>query len=114
MRAPWKRPSLMNFQRGALTWRARIAGPGREAPARRGYTARMTDLPPLILDISRSIRDEGGQAFLVGGWVRDLEMLRLQGVAGMPAADELDLEVYGLPVERLVSALGRHGEVKLV
>jgi len=74
----------------------------------------MTDLPPLILDISRSIRDEGGQAFLVGGWVRDLEMLRLQGVAGMPAADELDLEVYGLPVERLVSALGRHGEVKLV
>src|SRR5262245_3188984 len=74
----------------------------------------MGDLSPLILDISRSIRDEGGQAFLVGGWVRDLEMLRLQGAAGMPAADELDLEVYGLPVERLVSLLGRYGEVRLV
>lgn len=74
----------------------------------------MTPLPPLILELSRSLRAEGGQAFLVGGWVRDLEMLRLQGVPGMPAAEEFDLEVYGLPTDRLAFVLGRYGEVRLV
>ena len=74
----------------------------------------MTPLPPLILELCRSLRAEGGQAFLVGGWVRDLEMLRLQGVPGMPAAEEFDLEVYGLPTDRLAFVLGRYGEVRLV
>jgi len=74
----------------------------------------MTPLPPLILELCRSLRAEGGQAFLVGGWVRDLEMLRLQGVPGMPAAEEFDLEVYGLPADRLAFVLGRYGEVRLV
>jgi len=46
--------------------------------------------------------------------VRDLEMLRLQGVPGMPAAEEFDLEVYGLPTDRLAFVLGRYGEVRLV
>jgi len=116
MQTPWKRLSFNNFPGpDHRPGPAGADGTGRWAGgAHFLYTARMTDLPPLILDISRTIRDQGGQAFLVGGWVRDLEMLRLQGIAGMPAADELDLEVYGLPVERLVSALGRHGEVRLV
>jgi len=74
----------------------------------------MATLPPLILDISRSLRAEGGQAFLVGGWVRDLELMRLQEGSGIPNAGELDLEVYGLPAERLASVLGRYGEVRLV
>ena len=74
----------------------------------------MTTLPPLILDLSRRVRSEGGRAYLVGGWVRDLEMVRLQGFPGMPAAEELDLEVYGMPADRLAQLLGRFGEVRLV
>jgi tRNA nucleotidyltransferase (CCA-adding enzyme) len=71
-------------------------------------------LPSLVLDLCKAVRDAGGRAFLVGGWVRDLETRRLQGQAGAPAAGELDLEVYRLPAERLASLLGRFGEVKLV
>jgi len=71
-------------------------------------------LPSLILDLCRAVLDEGGRAFLVGGWVRDLEMCRLQGAAGPPPGSEIDLEVYRLPSDRLASILGRFGEVKLV
>jgi tRNA nucleotidyltransferase (CCA-adding enzyme) len=74
----------------------------------------METLPALILDICRSVRAEGGHAHLVGGWVRDLEMLRLRGLSGMPTAEEFDLEVYGLPADRLASLLGRYGDVRLV
>jgi len=74
----------------------------------------MEPLPPLILELCEAVLDQGGRAFLVGGWVRDLEMRRLQGLAGFPAAGEFDLEVYGLPADRLATLLGRFGEVKLV
>ncbi len=69
---------------------------------------------PLVLALCRSVRDEGGRAFLVGGWVRDLESLRLGLTPGFPATGEYDLEVYHLPAERLAPVLGRFGEVRLV
>ncbi|MBI1951151.1 MAG: HD domain-containing protein [Acidobacteria bacterium] len=74
----------------------------------------MSAIDPLILEICRSVRDAGGRALLVGGWVRDLEALRLQGRPGVPATGEYDLEVYHLPAGRLAALLGRFGEVKLV
>ena len=74
----------------------------------------MSAIDPLVLEICRSVLDEGGHAFLVGGWVRDLEARRLKGLPGMPAAAEYDLEVYRLPADRLARLLGRFGEVKLV
>src|SRR5437773_3769308 len=74
----------------------------------------MEPLPPLLLELCEAVLDQGGRAFLVGGWVRDLEMRRQQGLAGFPAAGEFDLEVYGLPADRLATLLGRFGEVKLV
>ena len=77
------------------------------------YTGRVSGIDPVVLEICRSVRDEGGRAFLVGGWVRDLEALRLRGVEGIPAS-EYDLEVYRLPAERLASLLGRFGDVRLV
>jgi tRNA nucleotidyltransferase (CCA-adding enzyme) len=70
-------------------------------------------IDPVVLQICKTVRDEGGRAFLVGGWVRDFEALRLKGLSGMPAS-EYDLEVYRLPAERLASLLGRFGEVRLV
>jgi tRNA nucleotidyltransferase (CCA-adding enzyme) len=56
--------------------------------------------------IARSIRDAGGRALIVGGWVRD----RLLG----RTAKDLDLEVYHLPPDRLKILLGQFGGVNTV
>ena len=50
--------------------------------------------------IARRVRDEGGRALVVGGWVRDKLMDR-------PSKD-LDLEVYGLPADRVMALLTGH------
>jgi tRNA nucleotidyltransferase (CCA-adding enzyme) len=56
--------------------------------------------------IARRVRDEGGRALVVGGWVRDRLM-------GRPSKD-LDLEVYGLPADRVKALLGAFGSVNTV
>lgn len=80
------------------------------------YTVVVSDtgIHGLVIDLARAMRDAGGRAFLVGGWVRDLEILRQSGSGDRPAADEYDLEVYGLPAEGLTSVLARFGTVRLV
>ncbi len=71
-------------------------------------------IEPNILAISRAVQEAGGKAYLVGGWVRDLALLRNRGDSGSPAAGNYDLEVFGLTPERLVPILERHGAVHLV
>jgi tRNA nucleotidyltransferase (CCA-adding enzyme) len=71
-------------------------------------------LHPLVIDIVRAVRDAGGRALLVGGWVRDLVALRQAGESRLPPGEEIDLEVYGLPAGRLAVILGRFGTVRLV
>ena len=56
--------------------------------------------------IARRVRDEGGRALVVGGWVRDRLM-------GRPSKD-LDLEVYDLPADRVKALLGAFGSVNTV
>ena len=56
--------------------------------------------------IARAVRHEGGRALFVGGWVRD----RLLGI---PSKD-VDVEVFGLPVDRLREILQRFGPVNAV
>ena len=56
--------------------------------------------------IARAVRDEGGRALFVGGWVRD----RLLGI---PSKD-VDVEVFGLPADRLREILQRFGPVNAV
>ena len=58
------------------------------------------------LGIVRAVRDAGGRALVVGGWVRDRIM-------GRPSKD-IDLEVYGLPVDALRALLARFGAVNAV
>jgi len=72
------------------------------------------DLNPLVAGMAGAVKEAGGHAFLVGGWVREMVSLRLRGERGCPAHDEIDLEVYGLPPERLAEVLGRFGRVNLV
>ena len=62
------------------------------------------------LDLAREIavaaRTAGGRALIVGGWVRD----RLRG---HPSKD-LDLEVFGIPQDRLAPLLASFGRVEAV
>jgi len=64
-------------------------------------------ISPAIIQLCKSIRDEGGRALIVGGWVRD----HLRGEADRI---DYDLEVYGLEASRLRSLLSRHGAVNAV
>jgi tRNA nucleotidyltransferase (CCA-adding enzyme) len=60
----------------------------------------------LAIAIAHRVRDAGGRALIVGGWVRDRLM-------GRPCKD-LDLEVYGLRADRLKSLLTEFGNVNTV
>jgi tRNA nucleotidyltransferase (CCA-adding enzyme) len=56
--------------------------------------------------IADAVRESGGRALIVGGWVRDRLM-------GHPSKD-VDIEVYGIDAERLKTLLARFGSVNTV
>ncbi len=56
--------------------------------------------------IARAVREAGGRALIVGGWVRDRLM-------GQPSKD-VDLEVYGVPSNALRDLLSAFGAVNTV
>ena len=60
----------------------------------------------LAFDVARAVRDAGGRALIVGGWVRD-DLLEID-------SQDLDLEVYGLSADRLRSVLSALGPVNSV
>jgi tRNA nucleotidyltransferase (CCA-adding enzyme) len=56
--------------------------------------------------IAASVRDTGGRALIVGGWVRDRVMGR--------ESKDVDLEVFGLPSQRVRALLETFGRVEAV
>jgi tRNA nucleotidyltransferase (CCA-adding enzyme) len=64
------------------------------------------EIPNQVLEISKSIRERGGRALLVGGCVRD----ELMG----QRPKDWDLEVYGVEPARLREILDRFGTVNVV
>ena len=63
--------------------------------------------PPLLaIDIANAVRDRGGRALIVGGWVRDRMLGR--------EAKDLDLEVFGIAPDALKMTLERFGPVNSV
>jgi tRNA nucleotidyltransferase (CCA-adding enzyme) len=62
----------------------------------------MTD----VLGIAERVRDAGGRALVVGGWVRD----RLLG----RDSKDIDVEVFGVPADRLRELLATLGRVETV
>jgi tRNA nucleotidyltransferase (CCA-adding enzyme) len=60
----------------------------------------------LAAQIAEAVRTAGGRALIVGGWVRD----RLRGE---PSKD-IDLEVFGIPQDRLPALLAPFGRVEPV
>ncbi len=71
-------------------------------------TGTLTALPPLerARRIATAVRDAGGRALVVGGWVRD----RLLG----RDSKDVDLEVFGVPADRLRTLLERLDRVETV
>jgi tRNA nucleotidyltransferase (CCA-adding enzyme) len=61
---------------------------------------------PIALAIAAAVREAGGRALVVGGWPRD----RLMG----RDAKDVDIEVYGIPSDRLRELLGAYGRVEAV
>jgi len=57
--------------------------------------------------IATAIRDAGGRALVVGGWVRDR-------LLGLPESINVDLEVFGVPGDRLRTLLESFGRVEAV
>ena len=66
----------------------------------------MQSPPPLAIAIATAVRDRGGRALIVGGWVRDRMLKR--------DAKDLDLEVFGIGPEALKSTLEAFGSVNTV
>ena len=66
----------------------------------------MSDELDLALRVARAVRDAGGRALIVGGWVRDT-------LLGGTSKD-IDIEAYGLPAEELQAALAGLGAVNSV
>lgn len=64
------------------------------------------ELPGRLLRIVRDIREAGGRAFLVGGWVRD-------ALLGKNCRD-YDIEVYDMTQDALVPILKNYGRTNLV
>jgi tRNA nucleotidyltransferase (CCA-adding enzyme) len=62
-----------------------------------------------VTAIATAVRDAGGRALVVGGWVRDR-------ILGLPEPDKpnVDLEVFGVPGERLRALLETFGRVEAV
>jgi tRNA nucleotidyltransferase (CCA-adding enzyme) len=64
--------------------------------------------------IANAVRDAGGRALIVGGWVRDRLMGPSTGLgAGHPSKD-IDIEVFGVDADRLKDLLKAFGSVNTV
>ncbi len=66
----------------------------------------MSAAPEAALGIAAAVRDAGGRALIVGGWVRD----RLLG----RESKDIDIEVFGVPADRLRNILSRFGTVNTI
>ena len=64
------------------------------------------ELPNRLLKIAGDIRDAGGRAYLVGGWVRDALLGK--------ACRDYDIEVYDMAQDALVPILSKYGRTNLV
>jgi len=70
-------------------------------------------IPQEAMPIMADIEAEGGTPVLVGGIVRDQVIAQVRGLEVAPSKD-VDIEVHGLSLDRLIPVLQRHGLVHLV
>src|SRR5689334_1395895 len=78
----------------------------------RHYHLEMLPAPAKAVEIARAVRDRGGRALVVGGWVRDrLRMSADLKVGTTSEPEEVDMEVFGIPARELPSVLAPFGKV---
>lgn len=65
----------------------------------------------IVITIAKDIVTEGGRVFYVGGYARD-SILKKMGKAVEPK--DIDIEVYGIPLEQLERILEKHGTINKV
>ena len=73
----------------------------------------------MVRDLARAVRDAGGRALIVGGWVRDTLLAQRNAQRPMPNAQrqepvDIDLEVFGITEVQLPSLLASFGRVEAV
>jgi len=84
-----------------------------------------TTAPPFVAAIASGVRDAGGRALVVGGWVRDTllreypgpnpESRRANPASRIPnPGKDIDIEVFGIPSEKLPGLLASFGRVEAV
>lgn len=66
----------------------------------------------LALAIARCVRERGGRALIVGGYARDAALK--QTGKEIPAAKDIDLEIFGLARDAIITILGQYGDIKTV
>jgi tRNA nucleotidyltransferase (CCA-adding enzyme) len=71
----------------------------------------MLPAPPTAVEIARAVRDRGGRALVVGGWVRD-RLRRWADLKVGTTIEEVDMEVFGIPARELPSVLEPFGKVE--
>src|SRR6185437_15205906 len=74
------------------------------------HRLRLPDREERVIDaairVAQAVRDAGGRALVVGGWVRD----RIMGLD----CKDVDVEVFGLDADRLLAILQTFGSVNTV
>ncbi len=68
-----------------------------------------TTAPLVIRELAQAVRDAGGRALIVGGWVRDALLAN-----GAPVGSDVDIEVFGIEQDRLAPLLAPFGRVEAV
>ncbi len=68
-----------------------------------------TTAPLVIRELAQAVRDAGGRALIVGGWVRDALLAN-----GAPVGSDVDIEVFGVEQDRLAPLLAPFGRVEAV
>src|SRR5260221_6689469 len=64
--------------------------------------------------IARAVREGGGRALVVGGWVRDRLLDHPSTALGAGPSKDIDLEVFGVDAGRLKEILRAFGSVNTV
>jgi tRNA nucleotidyltransferase (CCA-adding enzyme) len=74
-----------------------------------------TTAPALVAALASGVRDAGGRALVVGGWVRDtlLKLSNPEARSPNPGKD-IDMEVFGIAAETLPALLSTFGRVEAV
>ncbi len=103
----WPEASIYRIDRGKIRkYRTKRMSEGHVLVEKTIRKRLDIEVPSTVMSMLQAIRDAGGLGMIIGGAVRD-------AILGKPSKD-IDIEVYGLPGDKLQQVLGKFGKVNLV